>query len=212
MSTRARGPAIGWRSSATDARSCSRRRTGRASSTITAPIRAKSIRNRSRRATRCSRRIGTGWLRGVPSGQPSRSQARASACTRSATCAEAAMRGVAQALVLLAGLVAWTAYVHRQLDYRIRSPWRQADYTGIARGFAREGLDILYPRIDWRGAGPGYVEGEFPLLLRAFGDRPWLLRLPPLACTITSLFVFYGLARRLLPPAGVLLATAAFAA
>ncbi len=129
------------------------------------------------------------------------------------------MRGVAQALVLVAGLVAWTAYVHRPLDYRIRSPWRQADYTGIARSFAREGLNILYPRIDWRGAGPGYVEGEFPLVpwtgalfLRAFGDRPWLLRLPPLACMIASLFFFYGLARRLLPPAGVLLATAAFAA
>jgi 4-amino-4-deoxy-L-arabinose transferase-like glycosyltransferase len=129
------------------------------------------------------------------------------------------VRARAQALVFVLAVIAWTAYVHRPLDYRIRSPWRQADYTGIARSFAREGMDIRYPRIDWRGAGPGYVEGEFPLvpwtgalLLRAFGDRTWLLRLPPLACTIASLFVFYGLARKLLPPAGVLFATAAFAA
>lgn len=129
------------------------------------------------------------------------------------------MRAAVQTLVLVAAIAGWAAYVRRPLDYRIRSPWRQADYTGIARSFAREGMDILYPRIDWRGAGPGYVEGEFPLvpwagavLLRALGERTWLLRVPPLACMIGSLFVFFRLARRVLPPAGVLVATAAFGA
>lgn len=38
---------------------------------------------------------------------------------------------------------------------------RQADTAAIARNFYREGMNILYPAIDWRGAGPGYVETEF---------------------------------------------------
>ena len=36
--------------------------------------------------------------------------------------------------------------------------WRQADTAAIARNFYRDGMNLLYPAIDWSGAGPGYVE------------------------------------------------------
>ena len=45
--------------------------------------------------------------------------------------------------------------------------WRQADMLSVTRNFARHGYRLFWPQIDWGGAGPGYVEMEFPLL-------PWL--------------------------------------
>lgn len=48
--------------------------------------------------------------------------------------------------------------------------WRQADTAAIARNFYGEGMDILYPKVDWRGRTEGYVESEFPLY-------PWLVAL-----------------------------------
>jgi hypothetical protein len=48
--------------------------------------------------------------------------------------------------------------VWRPVDGRIRESWRECDYAAVARNFYREGMDILYPRIDWRGDGPGYAE------------------------------------------------------
>ena len=44
------------------------------------------------------------------------------------------------------------------LDYH---SWRQTDTAAIARNFYYNGFNILYPQIDWGGAGPGYVESEF---------------------------------------------------
>ena len=41
--------------------------------------------------------------------------------------------------------------------------WRQADTAAIARNFYRGGMNLLYPAVDWSGAGRGYVESEFPL-------------------------------------------------
>ncbi|WP_226574188.1 hypothetical protein [Microseira wollei] len=46
--------------------------------------------------------------------------------------------------------------------------WRETDISGIARNFYREVMNLFYPRIDWRGDGPAYVEMEFPLY-------PWLI-------------------------------------
>jgi hypothetical protein len=121
--------------------------------------------------------------------------------------------------VLLVGSGAALAYIGRPLDYRLRSPWRQADYTQIARNFYREGMNIAYPRIDWRGAGPGYVEGELPLLpwvggllFKTFGYREQLLRVAPALLAIASLLLLAALARRLLPPTAAIFATGAFAA
>jgi hypothetical protein len=46
--------------------------------------------------------------------------------------------------------------VWRPVDGRVRESWRECDYAAVARNFYREGMNILYPRIDWRGDGPGY--------------------------------------------------------
>ncbi len=59
--------------------------------------------------------------------------------------------------------------------------WRQADTAAIARNFHVGGMNLLYPAVDWSGAGPGFVESEFPLfpflvagLYRLFGpDVVW---------------------------------------
>jgi len=40
---------------------------------------------------------------------------------------------------------------------------RQSDTSSIARNMAREGIDLLHPRIDWAGSDGGTVESEFPL-------------------------------------------------
>ena len=50
---------------------------------------------------------------------------------------------------------------------------RQADTASIARVMAREGVDLLHPRIAWAGPGAGVVESEFPLYaaITAWGWR-----------------------------------------
>ena len=40
---------------------------------------------------------------------------------------------------------------------------RQSDTSSIARVMAREGVDLLHPRIAWAGEGAGTVESELPL-------------------------------------------------
>ena len=121
-------------------------------------------------------------------------------------------------LILLLGTGLRLVWVTRPFDHRIRTSWRQSDYIQIARNFDREGMNILYPRIDWRGDTPGYVEGEFPLvpwvgavLYKAFGYHEWLLRTVPCFFSLLSLFLMTWLAHRILPPVGALFATAAFA-
>lgn len=125
---------------------------------------------------------------------------------------------LALGLVLLLGVAIYLAYVDRPLDHRIRSSWRQADYLGIARNFYQEGMNILYPRIDWRGAGPGYAEMEFPALpwlaaalYRVVGYHEQVLRILSALLASASLLLFAALARHILPPLGTVFATAAFA-
>jgi hypothetical protein len=121
-------------------------------------------------------------------------------------------------LILLLGVGLRLAWVTRPFDHRIRTSWRQSDYIQIARNFEREGMNILFPRIDWRGDTPGYVEGEFPLvpwvgavLYKIFGYQEWFLRTIPCFFSLLSLVLMGWLAVRLLPPGGALFATAAFA-
>ena len=121
--------------------------------------------------------------------------------------------------IVLIGIVSRAVYVDRGLDHRMLAPWREADYTAITRNFYRDGLNIFYPQIDWRGDTPGYAEMEFPLvpwmtalLDRVFGYHEALLRVPSVLLGILGVLVFAGLSRRVLPPAGALFATAAFAA
>ena len=77
--------------------------------------------------------------------------------------------------------------------------WRPADTQTIARHLAEPGSSILYPRIDWGGDGPGYVETEFQLyawlvsrLLRIFGDVEWPGELLCLLATVAAAAVVFG--------------------
>lgn len=44
-----------------------------------------------------------------------------------------------------------------------KQAWRQADTAAVARNYFEEGDELLWPRVDWRGATAGYVEMNFPL-------------------------------------------------
>ncbi len=121
-------------------------------------------------------------------------------------------------LLLIVGTLLRLVYAARPFDQRIMTSWRQADYVQIARNYDREGMNILYPRIDWRGNSPGYVEAEFPLvpwlgaaMYRIFGYHENLLRVAPCVFSILTLFLFGWLARKELPQEGALAATAFFA-
>ncbi len=83
-----------------------------------------------------------------------------------------------------------------------RESWRESDVGSVSRNFAREGMNPLYPRIDWRGTGPGYAEMEFPLhpwlialTYKLFGFHDILGRLWSLAFSIGTLYLFFRLAR-----------------
>jgi 4-amino-4-deoxy-L-arabinose transferase-like glycosyltransferase len=119
---------------------------------------------------------------------------------------------------VLIGAASRIAHVDRPLDHRLVSPWREADYTQVARNFFRGDLNVLYPQIDWRGDTPGYVEMEFPLVPwlaalmgRITGYHEALVRLPSSIAAVIALFLFLRLSQRTLSPPGVLFAVAAFA-
>lgn len=96
-----------------------------------------------------------------------------------------------------------------------QASWRECDMGAVARNFVREGMNPLYPRIDWRGDGPGYAEMELPLL-------PWLMavtyqftgihdhvgRMWALLFSLGAMFFFFRLAREYLD---ILAATVGFA-
>jgi hypothetical protein len=80
--------------------------------------------------------------------------------------------------------------------------WRQADTAAIARNFSEERLNILYPRIDWRGATTGEVECEFPIyqflvamLYQVFGLHEIIGRLISVLFSIISILGVYFLAK-----------------
>ena len=96
--------------------------------------------------------------------------------------------------------------------------WRQSDTASMARNFATGGMNLFFPQINWGGAGPGYVETEFPLmpwlsaaLYQVFGEHDWLGRLVSLAFMLVATAAFWGLARRLLPTGAARWAVVAFA-
>ena len=118
-------------------------------------------------------------------------------------------------IIFLAGAVIRALDVGRRADGRIRESWREADYAGLARNFHREGMDIRYPRIDWRGDEQGFAEMEFPvvpwataLLYRAFGYNEAFGRLISYVFSLLTMLFFFGLARRFLPQEGALFAAA----
>jgi hypothetical protein len=109
-------------------------------------------------------------------------------------------------LLFLAGAAIRAVDVFRPADGRIRESWRESDYAAVARNFAREGMNILEPRIDWRGNGPGFAEMEFPIIpwatavfYRIFGVHEEIGRAILWFVSLLALLVFFALARRLLP-------------
>jgi len=122
------------------------------------------------------------------------------------------------AAFLLVSALPRAADVWRPVDGTTWNTWREVDVAAIARNFYREGGNILLPRIDWRGDGPGFVESEFPLypwtvagMYRLFGPHEELARLLSLGLAMATSVVFFFLARMLLPPAGLLGALAFWA-
>ena len=107
--------------------------------------------------------------------------------------------------------------VWRPADGRVRESWRECDYAAVARNFYREGMNILYPRIDWRGNGTGYAEMEFPIipwtmaaLYKIFGYQEVIGRILIYTFSLLTLLIFFSLARRLLPSWGAFAASLFF--
>lgn len=91
--------------------------------------------------------------------------------------------------------------------------WHEFDTAAIARNYYHEGMNLLYPRIDWRGEGPGYAEMEFPIyawaiavFYKLFGLHEIFGRLIAFVLALLTVWAFFKLARYLLA------APAAFAA
>src|SRR5690606_18215386 len=117
------------------------------------------------------------------------------------------MSSMRKANLILAGLLLLGVLVRL---YHIDPPAfghhdiRQYDTAAIARNFADEGMNPLYPRIDWRGGSPGYVESEFPIytyllaaLYKTFGPHQVLARGLSIAAYVLTGLVLFGFARRL---------------
>jgi 4-amino-4-deoxy-L-arabinose transferase-like glycosyltransferase len=91
--------------------------------------------------------------------------------------------------------------------------WRQTDTASIAHNFVDSGFNLFYPQVHWGGSGPGYVETEFQLypfltalLYGVFGEQLWLGLLVSMLFTIGTLWLFFELARHLLPPSAAIIA------
>ena len=115
-------------------------------------------------------------------------------------------------VVFLAASLLRFADVFRPIN---RASWRECDLGSISRNFVEEGMDPLYPRIDWRGDGPGYTEMELPLYpfltaitYQIFGIHDQFGRVWAFLFSIGALFFFFKLAREYL---GVFASTVAFA-
>jgi len=116
------------------------------------------------------------------------------------------------ALLLLAAVLR-VLDVWRPVDGSVRDSWREPDVAGIARNFYLEDMNLFYPRIDWRGDGPGYVEAEFPLqawlgacLYHVFGYHEEILRVMSWLLSLAATVLFFRMAGRELPPFAALVA------
>ena len=82
------------------------------------------------------------------------------------------------------------ALAHIGVASRLDAPtfgWRPTDLASIAINYYRNGFHFAFPQVMWGGAGPGYVEMEFPLqafvtglLFKVFGMHDWLCLVLPL--------------------------------
>lgn len=117
--------------------------------------------------------------------------------------------------IFAAGALVRLADVDRPID---RTSWRESDVGAIARNFAIESMNIFFPRIDWRGDTPGYAEMEFPmypyaiaLTYKAAGINEVFGRIWSFLFSLTTLWMFYRLAREYLDGVALVAAFAFFA-
>lgn len=108
-------------------------------------------------------------------------------------------------ILLLAGALRAPALLRGVDSGEPSLQWRETDVTAVARNFEREGMNILYPRIDWRGTGPGFVEMEFPIVSwcialgrEVFGPHEQIGRVFSFLVSMATLLVFALLARLLI--------------
>ncbi len=83
--------------------------------------------------------------------------------------------------------------------------WRQSDTAEITRNFYENGHNILYPQINWGGAGTGYVESEFHIypfivsvLYSAFGEHDSFGRMASVLFSMLTVLGLYLLVRKLI--------------
>lgn len=95
--------------------------------------------------------------------------------------------------------------------------YRLTESAAMARNFYEGPLNILLPRVDWGGAGPGYVEEAFQLytflvavLYRLFGPIEALGRALSLIAHVATAYVLFLLSRRLLGSRAALFAVLFF--
>ncbi len=119
---------------------------------------------------------------------------------------------VAIIILFLAAALLRFADVFRPIN---QASWRECDVGAIARNFAVEGMNPFYPRIDWRGDGPGYAEMELPLYpwliavsYKIFGVHDYFARVWAFLFSLGAMFFFFKLAREYL---NAFAATVAFA-
>jgi hypothetical protein len=119
--------------------------------------------------------------------------------------------------IIVAALVMQIPLVFNGITYR-GNGWRQADTAAIARNWARGSFNPFMPRINWGGAGKGFVETEFQILpatvaalWRVTGVHLWIARLVALFMTAAALVGFWRLSERLLGRRGRLVALTVFA-
>ncbi len=118
-------------------------------------------------------------------------------------------------VIFVAGSLVRLADVFRPID---KPSWRECDLGSISRNFVEEDMNPLYPRIDWRGASPGYAEMEFtlyPALIAAtyeiFGVHDFIGRAWAFIFSLGALFFFFKLARFYLDDLFAIFAAAFFA-
>lgn len=99
-----------------------------------------------------------------------------------------------------------------------QASWRESDLGAVSRNFYTEGMNPFYPRIDWRGDGPGFAEMELPLFpwltavtYKIFGIHDQLGRIWTFLFSLGALWFFYRLARQYLTPFAATIAFAFFA-
>ena len=105
------------------------------------------------------------------------------------------------ALLLILALGGYFRFQYIELPLADAHGWRQIFNADVARNFAEQSLNILYPRVNWGGAGDPVVSMEFPLLqwiaavlFRQFGEREIICRLLSIGFSLATIAGLYGLA------------------